>query len=66
MSQIKEKYEVYPMYIDGAWVGNDHGSFTKVINPATGKVVGAIPIGGTNEAKQAVDAAHKLLKVGQK
>ncbi|WP_088044224.1 NAD-dependent succinate-semialdehyde dehydrogenase [Bacillus sp. EAC] len=62
MSQLKEKYEVYPMYIDGTWVGNDHEYFTKVTNPATGTIVGAIPTGGTYEAKLAVDAAHKAFK----
>ncbi|MET3196117.1 NAD-dependent succinate-semialdehyde dehydrogenase [Bacillus sp. OAE603] len=62
MSQIKEKYEIYPMYIDGTWVGNDHEYFTKVTNPATGKIVGAIPTGGTYEARLAVDAAHNAFK----
>ncbi|SFD07680.1 succinate-semialdehyde dehydrogenase / glutarate-semialdehyde dehydrogenase [Bacillus sp. UNCCL81] len=66
MSQIKEKYEVYPMYIDGAWVGNDHEYYTKVTNPATGAVVGAIPTGGTYEAKLAVDAAHTAFKTWSK
>ncbi|MEH6938093.1 NAD-dependent succinate-semialdehyde dehydrogenase [Bacillus sp. JJ664] len=54
------------MYIDGSWVGNDHEFFTKVTNPATGKIVGAIPTGGTYEAKQAVDAAHKAFKAWSK
>ncbi|WP_129690754.1 NAD-dependent succinate-semialdehyde dehydrogenase [Gottfriedia acidiceleris] len=66
MSQIKEKYEVYPMYIDGTWVGNDHEYYTKVTNPATGAVVGAIPTGGTYEAKLAVDAAHTAFKTWSK
>ncbi|PNB77178.1 succinate-semialdehyde dehydrogenase (NADP(+)), partial [Pseudomonas sp. FW305-BF6] len=54
------------MYIDGNWVGNDKGSFTKVTNPATGDVIGAIPTGGTIEAKQAVDAAHSAFKIWSK
>ncbi|PGL70915.1 NAD-dependent succinate-semialdehyde dehydrogenase [Bacillus sp. AFS055030] len=66
MSQIKEKYEVYPMYIDGTWVGNDHEYYTKVTNPATGAVIGAIPTGGTYEAKLAVDAAHTAFKTWSK
>ncbi len=66
MSQIKEKYEIYPMYIDGSWVGEEQGSFTKVTNPATGMVIGAIPTGGTTEAKQAVDAAHRAFKTWSK
>lgn len=63
---IKEKYEIYPMYIDGAWVGNDHEFMTKVTNPATGETIGAIPTGGTYEAKLAVDAAHKAFKTWSK
>lgn len=66
MTFITEKYKVYPMYIDGNWVGNDYELFTKVTNPATDEVVGVIPMGGTNEAKQAVDAAHKAFKAWSK
>ncbi|PFM79088.1 succinate-semialdehyde dehydrogenase (NADP(+)) [Bacillus sp. AFS077874] len=54
------------MYIDGTWVGNDHEYYTKVSNPATGAVVGAIPTGGTYEAKLAVDAAHTAFKTWSK
>ncbi|PGS50976.1 NAD-dependent succinate-semialdehyde dehydrogenase [Bacillus sp. AFS041924] len=54
------------MYIDGTWVGTDHEYYTKVTNPATGAVVGAIPTGGTYEAKLAVDAAHKAFKTWSK
>ncbi|PET76348.1 succinate-semialdehyde dehydrogenase (NADP(+)) [Bacillus sp. AFS001701] len=54
------------MYIDGTWVGNDHEYYTKVTNPATGAVVGAIPTGGTYEAKLAVDAAHTAFKTWSK
>jgi succinate-semialdehyde dehydrogenase / glutarate-semialdehyde dehydrogenase len=66
MTFITEKYKVYPMYIDGNWVGNDYELFTKVTNPATGEVVGVIPMGGTHEAKQSVDAAHRAFKTWSK
>nr|WP_263325323.1 NAD-dependent succinate-semialdehyde dehydrogenase [Neobacillus sp. Marseille-Q6967] len=54
------------MYIDGKWVGNDYEDFTEVINPATKKVLGAVPTGGAFEAEQAVDAAHKAFKLWSK
>ncbi|HWO96369.1 MAG TPA: NAD-dependent succinate-semialdehyde dehydrogenase [Bacillus sp. (in: firmicutes)] len=54
------------MYIDGKWVGDVNEDFTKVVNPATGEVIGAIPTGGTIEAKQAVDAAHRAYKTWSK
>lgn len=66
MDNVKQKYEIYPMYIDGKWVGYDHEVFTEVLNPATNEVVGAVPTGGAYEAKQAVDAAHKAFKIWSK
>ncbi|MBO9131152.1 NAD-dependent succinate-semialdehyde dehydrogenase [Bacillus sp. 165] len=65
-SKIAHKYELFPMYIDGKWIGNEYESFTKVINPATSEVVGAVPVGGTLEAKQAVDAAYRAFKAWSK
>ena len=66
MSKIEQHYELFPMYIDGKWVSNVNEDLTKVVNPATGEVIGAIPTGGTNEAKQAVDAAHRAYKTWSK
>lgn len=62
MDVIKEKYQIYPMYLDGKWVGNDYEVFTEVINPATKEILGAVPTGGAFEAEQAVDAAHVAFK----
>ncbi len=66
MSSVQEKYEIYPMYINGEWVGNDYSVFTEVTNPATNAIVGAVPIGGAAEAKLAVDAAHQAFKTWSK
>ncbi|CRK81711.1 succinate-semialdehyde dehydrogenase (NADP+) [Neobacillus massiliamazoniensis] len=66
MDTIKQKYEIYPMYLDGKWVGSDYEVLTEVINPATKEVLGAIPTGGAFEAEQAVDAAHKAFKTWSK
>ncbi len=66
MSTVKEQYEIYPMYIDGKWVGADYSAFTKVTNPATNDVIGVIPTGGAVEAKLAVDAAYLAFKTWSK
>lgn len=62
MDSVEQKYQIYPMYLDGKWVGNDNEVFTEIINPATKEVLGAVPIGGAFEAEQAIDAAHKAFK----
>lgn len=66
MSKVEQKHKIFPMYINGEWVGNEHTDFTKVTNPATGEVIGAVPTGGTNEAKEAVDAAYRAYKIWSK
>lgn len=66
MDIVEQKYQIYPMYLDGKWVGNDFEVFTDVINPATKEVIGAVPTGGAFEAEQAVDAAHKAFKAWSK
>ena len=62
MDVLKQNYQIYPMYLNGEWVGNDYEVYTDIINPATKEVIGAVPTGGAYEAKQAVDAAHKAFK----
>lgn len=61
-----EKNQLYKMYIDGNWVGDDCEEFINVTNPATNEVVGVIPRGGATEAKLAVDAAYSAFKVWSK
>lgn len=58
MSNIQEKHVIYPMYINGEWVGHDYEMLTKVENPATHEIIGSVPTGGKIEARQAVDAAY--------
>lgn len=66
MDNVKQKYQIYPMYINGKWIGNDYEVFTEIINPATKEVVGAVPTGGAYEAEQAVDAAYTAFKTWSK
>lgn len=57
-----QKDQLFKMYIDGKWIGDDCKEFINVTNPATNEIVGIIPKGGTIEAKQAVDAAFHAFK----
>jgi succinate-semialdehyde dehydrogenase/glutarate-semialdehyde dehydrogenase len=66
MDYVKQKYQIYPMYLDGKWVGNDYEVLIDVINPATKEVLGAVPTGGAFEAEKAVDAAHQAFKTWSK
>src|SRR3954469_4970878 len=66
MDKVGQKFQIYPMYLNGEWVGNDYEVITEIINPATKEVVGAVPTGGAYEAEQAVDAAHKAFKIWSK
>jgi succinate-semialdehyde dehydrogenase / glutarate-semialdehyde dehydrogenase len=62
MDVVKQGYQVYPMYINGEWIGNDYEDLIEVINPATKEVIGAVPTGGAYEAELAVDSAHKAFR----
>lgn len=66
MERVEKKYQIYPMYIDGNWIGNDSEIFTEIVNPATKEVVGAVPTGGAYEAIKAVDAAHAAFQTWSK
>ncbi|MFC0474865.1 NAD-dependent succinate-semialdehyde dehydrogenase [Robertmurraya beringensis] len=60
------KKQLYKMYINGQWIGDECETFINVMNPATNEVIGMIPNGGTPEAKAAVDAAHLAFKTWSK
>jgi succinate-semialdehyde dehydrogenase/glutarate-semialdehyde dehydrogenase len=49
------------MYINGQWIGEGL-DYIEVTNPADNKIIATVPQGGSDEAKQAVDAAHKAFK----
>lgn len=46
-------------YIDGKWVSSDTGATLKVVNPATGELVGEVPAMGVAETRRAIEAAHR-------
>lgn len=46
------------MYIDGEWVSAASGKTREANSPATGEVIGHLPVGGREDARRAIDAAQ--------
>jgi len=46
-------------FIDGQWVGASGSRTMEVTNPATGDIIGTIPVAETVETQAAIAAAHK-------
>jgi succinate-semialdehyde dehydrogenase/glutarate-semialdehyde dehydrogenase len=44
-------------YIGGQWLDADNGATLKVSNPATGEVLGTVPMMGSSETRRAIEAA---------
>lgn len=51
--------ENYKIYIKGEWLTSYSGEIIKVINPATGEVIGYVPNAGVDETKEAIAVAHE-------
>ncbi len=56
-SQVKQ----HLFYINGEWVGENLEELN-VVNPANGQIVGSVPIGGEEEANEAIDAAYEAFQ----
>ncbi|MDR5886105.1 NAD-dependent succinate-semialdehyde dehydrogenase [Vreelandella janggokensis] len=48
-------------YIDGQWVDGKQSTHFEVINPATGEVVAQVANAGADDARMAIEAAHRAL-----
>ncbi|MCC6707587.1 MAG: NADP-dependent succinate-semialdehyde dehydrogenase [Gammaproteobacteria bacterium] len=46
-------------YIDGKWFDADDGRTVDVTNPATGGILGTVPLMGANETRRAIAAAQR-------
>jgi len=46
-------------YMDGAWIDADSRKSLAVNNPATGEIVGNVPMMGAAEARRAIEAANR-------
>lgn len=51
------------MFIDGSWTAARSGRTFEVTNPATGEVIGSVPDGGADDARDAVAAADHAFGV---
>jgi betaine-aldehyde dehydrogenase len=49
----------YKMWIDGKWTDAESKKTFKVINPATGEEVAAVPLGGNAEVDKSIEAARR-------
>jgi succinate-semialdehyde dehydrogenase / glutarate-semialdehyde dehydrogenase len=47
-------------YIGGQWCDADTGATLEVNNPATGEVLGTVPLMGANETRRAIEAAKNV------
>ncbi len=48
-------------YINGQWLPASSGEVQSIYNPATGVLLGTVPVMGRAETKQAIDAANQAL-----
>ncbi len=48
-------------YLDGQWCDADSGATIRVLDPATGELVGTVPKMGAAETRRAIDAAAKAM-----
>ena len=46
-------------YVDGRWCDADGGATKSVINPATGRPIGTVPVFGAGETRRAIEAADR-------
>ena len=59
MSNLPFKFE--KAYIDGQWVDADSKETIKVVNPATGDLIGTVPKMGAAETRRAIECASNAL-----
>ena len=59
MLAISEKYKRDANLIGGEWVQSDSGQTLDVNNPATGEIIGSVPLCGRTEARRAIEAAQE-------
>ena len=48
-------------YVDGQWIDANDGGSMPVVDPATGALVGSVPVFHAAETKRAIDAANRAL-----
>ncbi|MEN0002370.1 MAG: NAD-dependent succinate-semialdehyde dehydrogenase [Pseudomonadota bacterium] len=66
MLQPKNRFLVESNLIGGAWVSADRGETMAVNDPATGTLIGTIPVSGQAETERAISAAADALPAWRK
>lgn len=59
VSSARSKVRKCKMYVDGKWVESESRSTTPVVNPADETTIAMVPKGTRDDAKAALEAAHK-------
>jgi aldehyde dehydrogenase (NAD+) len=59
-----DRFETFPMYIDGSWCESASGRWLESKNPYTGKPWALIPNGNAADIDRAVQAAHRAFTSG--
>ncbi len=49
-------------YIAGQWVDDPNLEVQEITNPATGEIIGSVPVLGETETRQAIDSAERAQK----
>ena len=48
----------YPIYVAGEWTNGEHGARMEATSPATGEVIGTVPVGTREDVRRAIRAAN--------
>ncbi|MEL6921845.1 MAG: NAD-dependent succinate-semialdehyde dehydrogenase [Pseudomonadota bacterium] len=66
MLQTKNRFLSESNYLGGQWVAADSGKTMPVLDPATGAVIGTIPVSGAEETRRAIEAAEAAFPAWRK
>jgi malonate-semialdehyde dehydrogenase (acetylating)/methylmalonate-semialdehyde dehydrogenase len=62
LPEVKRHYGTLKFSIDGHWIDSQSTDMNETTNPATGEVIADFPSATKDEARAAVEAAHKAFK----
>jgi len=62
-SELEVEYPELALYIDGAWTPGARGRTEPVIEPATGRVLGEVPLAEAEDLDRAIAAAERGFRV---
>lgn len=62
----KTKFFIEKAFVGGEWITASNNAIIDVVNPATGAVIGTVPDCGTENTRQAIEAANNAFKIWRK